>query len=256
MGALHAGHLELVRRASCECSFVAVSIFVNPKQFGLGEDLSKYPRPLSQDKRLLAGAGIDLLFCPRPQTVYPVEFSTYVEETALSLGLCADRRPGHFRGVCTVVAKLFNIVSPDIAYFGQKDYQQVKVIERMVRDLDFPITIKTVPTVRERSGLALSSRNVYLSEVERNQALILSRALAFAGDRIKRGERDADKIIKQMRSMILTISGARIDYAEIRDSRTLGPVKNIRSGVVVALAIFIGKTRLIDNMIFKPKDVK
>ena len=252
MGALHAGHLALVARARRDCQFVVASIFVNPAQFGPHEDLARYPRRLNIDKKLLKAAGVDLLFCPGVTAMYPRDFSTYVEELRLSAGLCGAKRPDHFKGVCTVVAKLFNIVLPDIAYFGQKDYQQVKVIERMARDLNFNVLIKTVPTVRESDGLAKSSRNVYLNFSERNQALILNRVMLYAGSRIEAGETSVQKIITQMTKIIKTV-GARVDYIAICDCRNLSPIKKIKGTVVVLLAVFIGKTRLIDNMIFKAR---
>jgi len=251
MGALHAGHLSLVRRAKADCAFTVVSIFVNPAQFGPGEDLSRYPRPLAQDKRLLKNSVIDLLFCPSAGTMYPQDFSVYVEEGVLSKGLCGQLRPSHFKGVCTVVVKLFNIVLPDRAYFGQKDYQQVKVIERMVRDLNFNISIKTVPIVRETSGLAMSSRNAYLNNEERRKALVLFSSLQYAKDCVAHGARKPGVIAAGMRRIISAIPGVKIDYIEICDADTLVPVDKIKGTVVIALAIFVGKIRLIDNIILK-----
>jgi len=253
MGALHAGHLALVAKAKVDCLFTVVSIFVNPAQFGPNEDLSRYPRPLARDKQLLKNAGVDLLFCPSAGTIYPQGFSVYVEEGALSKEMCGKSRPGHFKGVCTVVAKLFNIVLPDIAYFGQKDYQQVKIIARMVRDLNFNLSTRIVPTVREKNGLAMSSRNAYLNNEERNKALVLFNSLKYAKDCIVCGERKTEKILAGMRRIIAAVSGTKIDYIEIRDADTLATIDKINSKVVIALAVFVGKTRLIDNIIVKPK---
>ncbi|MCM8831520.1 MAG: pantoate--beta-alanine ligase [Candidatus Omnitrophica bacterium] len=249
MGALHHGHLSLVKAAKNDCDFVVVSIFVNPTQFGPKEDYKKYPRTFKKDKELLEKEKVDLVFYPTVKSMYPKSFSTYVEEVFLSKVLCGKSRPGHFRGVCTVVTKLFNIVQPDVAYFGQKDYQQAQIIKRMVVDLNFQIKIKVLPIVRENDGLAASSRNVYLNDTQRKQATILFRALNLAKQLIKQGTKDPNAIIEKMRKLILSQSFAKIDYIKIVDPKTLRDVKEIKKKVVVALAVFIGKTRLIDNII-------
>jgi pantoate--beta-alanine ligase len=249
MGALHYGHLSLVRAARKNCDFVVVSIFVNPTQFGPKEDFKKYPRPFSQDKRLLEKEKADLVFFPSAAEMYSKDFSTYIEEAYLSEPLCGARRPGHFRGVCTVVAKLFNIIEPDIAYFGQKDYQQACVIKRMVRDLNFPVNVKIFPTSREKSGLAMSSRNAYLDRKVEDDALVLFESLKLAKKLVKEGERDPKKIINKIRKLIISIKNAKIDYVEIVDAQSLRPVDKIRAKVAVVLAVYIGKTRLIDNVL-------
>ncbi|MCM8787097.1 MAG: pantoate--beta-alanine ligase [Candidatus Omnitrophica bacterium] len=249
MGALHKGHLSLVKTAKKDCDFVVVSIFVNPTQFGPKEDYKKYPRTFKKDKKLLEREGVDLVFYPTVKTMYPKDFSTYVQEVFLSNVLCGDSRPGHFKGVCTVVSKLFNIVKPDIAYFGQKDYQQAQIIKRMVADLNFGIKVKVLPIIREPDGLAFSSRNMYLDKIERKQATILFKALTLAKQLIKGGIKDSNIIIKKMKKLILSQDFAKIDYIKIVDPKTLRDVEKIEKKVVVALAVFIGKTRLIDNII-------
>ncbi|NLG83579.1 MAG: pantoate--beta-alanine ligase [Firmicutes bacterium] len=252
MGYLHDGHLALIRRARAENGFVVVSIFVNPTQFGPNEDFARYPRDLARDLDLCRGAGVDLVFAPEVAQMYPPGFQTYVEVEELSQGLCGASRPGHFRGVATVVTKLFNIVTPDRAYFGEKDAQQLRVIKRMVVDLNFPLEIVAVPTVREPDGLAMSSRNTYLSPQERQAALVLYRALCLAKDLFVRGERRAEEILARMRELIAAEPLARIDYVAIVDDETLAPVERIDRPVLVALAVFIGPTRLIDNIVLKP----
>jgi pantoate--beta-alanine ligase len=247
MGYLHAGHLSLVEEAKKNADVVCVSIFVNPTQFGPEEDFEKYPRDEEQDLELCRNAGVDVVFMPRPDSMYASDASVYVFENKLQNGLCGARRPGHFRGVCTVVAKLFNIVQPDIAVFGQKDFQQVTIIRRMVRDLNFPIEIVTAPTLREPDGLAMSSRNVYLSPEERQAALGLSRALMSLG-MIGAGHPAAEPLIEQMRSIIAQ-HGLVEDYVTIVDPDTLKPVTNVQQGHVALIAAFCGKTRLIDNRI-------
>jgi len=249
MGALHAGHLSLVRAAKKQCDFVVVSIFINPAQFGPDEDFKKYPRVFKRDEKMLQKENVDLIFYPSASQMYPDNFSTYVEEVLLSKPLCGLTRPGHFRGVCTVVAKLFNIITPDIAYFGQKDYQQATVIKRMAEDLNFSTVIKICPIIRESDGLAMSSRNVYLNPTERKDALVLSESLKLAEKNIKKGETDAVKIIEEMYGFILSKKTARIDYVEIVDAKTLQEVEEIKQKVLIALAVYIGKTRLIDNTI-------
>jgi pantoate--beta-alanine ligase len=249
MGALHRGHLSLVKAAKKSCDFVVVSIFVNPAQFGPKEDFRKYPRAFNNDKRMLQKEGVDLIFYPSTFEMYTKNFSTYVEETYLSKLLCGLSRPGHFRGVCTVVTKLFNIIEPDIAYFGQKDYQQAQIIKHMVEDLNFSTTIKICSTVREQDGLAMSSRNAYLSSGERKDAVVLSEALNFAEKIIKEGEKDAKKVINKMRKFILSRKSAKIDYIGIVDTESLQAIEKIQNAALIVLAVYIGKTRLIDNVI-------
>lgn len=251
MGALHEGHLSLVRRAKKETDFVVVSIFVNPLQFGPSEDYKKYPRNFKRDEALLKKEGVDLVFYPTPEIMYPEGFSTYVEEVYLSKVLCGISRPGHFRGVTTVVAKLFNIVEPDISYFGQKDYQQAQIIKRMVSDLNFPIKIKVLPIVREKDGLALSSRNTYLSPQEREEALVLSQSLKLAKDLVRKGILDSSKIISKIKALINSKKYTRIDYVEIVDPLNLRPLKRLKTKGLLALAVYVGKTRLIDNTILR-----
>ncbi len=244
MGALHEGHLALVRRArklAGSRGLVAVSIFVNPVQFGPKEDFSKYPRPFARDAMLCRENGVDLLFNPSPGQMYPPGYTTYVEENSLSGVLCGKSRPGHFRGVCTVVAKLFDILSPDAAVFGKKDFQQLAIIRRMVRDLNMPVKIDGAEIVREPDGLALSSRNQYLSAEERAQAPGIRRALLAGSKNL----RDARKIVT---GIISGIPGARIDYVEALDASTLQPIGDKTRAAVIAAAVFLGKTRLIDNI--------
>lgn len=251
MGALHEGHLSLIRQARKENNVVVVSVFVNPVQFGPKEDFKKYPRNLLQDTALCRKEGVDIIFYPDASKMYPADFRTYVEVQEFSEVLCGKSRPGHFKGVATVVTKLFNIVSPTIAYFGQKDAQQAIIIKKMVEDLNIPAKIKVMPTVRERDGLALSSRNVYLSAEERKDALVLYQSLNLARGLIKRGIKDANKIIRSVRQLIQSKKTAKIDYVSIVDSHTLKPVKKIIDNCLIALAVWIGKTRLIDNIIVK-----
>ena len=230
---------------------MVVSIFVNPTQFGPKEDLSRYPRPFAADRKLCAAHGTDLIFSPSPDEMYPADFSTYVEEGRVSEPLCGVSRPGHFRGVCTVVLKLFNIVQPHAAIFGLKDYQQCAVIRRMVRDLDVPVRIIPCPTVREADGLALSSRNVYLTHEERAQAPVLRRALLAAEAAWKQGETSAARLRKLLLREIAKAPLARVDYAEIADGDSLRPVKKAEPNTVMALAVFFGRTRLIDNLLLR-----
>ncbi|RKY43957.1 MAG: pantoate--beta-alanine ligase [Candidatus Omnitrophota bacterium] len=247
MGALHEGHLSLVRRAKKEADFVVVSIFVNPLQFGPQEDYKLYPRNFKKDEALLKKEGVNLIFYPTPKTMYLKGFSTYVEEVYLSRVLCGVSRPGHFKGVTTVVAKLFNIVEPDIAYFGQKDYQQAQIIKRMVRDLNFPIKIRVLPIVRDKDGLALSSRNSYLSSEERKSALVLFQSIRLAKDLVRRGIVESSLIIKEVRKLINSKKYTKIDYVEIVDPLTLRPLKRIEKRGLLALAVYVGRARLIDN---------
>lgn len=252
MGALHKGHLSLIKKAGEETDFVVVSIFVNPIQFGKNEDYTQYPRNLPADTELLRKEKVDLLFSPSVKTMYPANFSVYVEETQLSKYLCGKIRKGHFRGVCTVVVKLFNIIQPDISYFGQKDYQQALIIKRLVRDLNYPIKIKMLPIVRESNGLAMSSRNNYLTEEERNKAKCLFNALNIAKELIKKGEKEPRLIIKKMKTLIKNVEpSAKIDYISIVNPYTLEDIESIHNKVLIALAMRIGITRLIDNMLVK-----
>lgn len=247
MGFLHEGHLSLIRRIRKSADIVVVSLFVNPTQFGPSEDLAAYPRDFARDEKLCRNEGADILFCPPADEIYLPDHTVYVVEESLSRGLCGASRPGHFRGVCTIVAKLFNLVLPDVAIFGEKDGQQLRVIERMVRDLDFPVTIIRGPTIREPDGLALSSRNTYLKDDERRQALCLRRALDKAESLYAAGERRAAVIVAAMQDVIRPEPLARIDYIEIVDDASLQPVAEIAAPCLVALAVFVGKTRLIDN---------
>ena len=249
MGALHRGHLELIRVArdyAGKDGEVAVSIFVNPLQFEPGSDFEKYPRPHSADEKFCANAGVNLLF--RPRELYFDDRSVYVEETRLSAGLCGAARPGHFRGVCTVVVKLFNLLAPDAGVFGEKDYQQLAIIRRTVRDLNFPIEIIGVLTVREEDGLALSSRNQYLNAEERAAAPMLYRAMLRVKEMAAGGENSVSKLIDAAKNLIGSAKGASIDYISIVDAENLQPLEKLRPNALIALAVFIGKTRLIDNL--------
>jgi pantoate--beta-alanine ligase len=252
MGALHEGHLSLIRLARKHADIVVVSIFVNPTQFGPNEDLSKYPRHFERDEALCRAAGADIIFHPAAADMYPADHSVFVVEESLSHGLCGAARPGHFRGVCTVVAKLFHIVLPDVAVFGEKDGQQLRIIERMVRDLDFSVRIVRGPTVRDADGLAMSSRNVFLSPEERRQAPCLRSALDRAEALHRSGERDAKKIRDALCGVIAKAPLARIDYVEIVDDATLEPVRKLDRACMIALAVFVGETRLIDNTVIGP----
>ena len=251
MGYLHEGHKSLIERAVAENDRVVVSDFVNPIQFGVNEDLATYPRDIEADKRLCEQAGADLIFHPEAAEMYAPDFSTYVEMQKVSEGLCGKTRPTHFRGVCMVVCKLFHIVMPDRAYFGQKDAQQLAVIRRMVRDLDLDIQIVGCPIIREEDGLAKSSRNTYLSREERKAALVLSRAVFLGEDLMKKGERDADTILAAMRSLIGEEPLAKIDYVEMVDADSIEPLARARGRVLTAMAVYIGTTRLIDNFIME-----
>jgi len=248
MGFLHEGHLALVKRAKAENSTVIVSIYVNPAQFGPREDFGSYPRDLNRDLGLLQGEGVDIVFVPADDEMYPPEFSSWVDVGKVTERLEGASRPGHFRGVATVVAKLFNIVQPSRAYFGQKDAQQVVVIRRMVADLNMGIEIVAVPTVREGDGLAMSSRNIYLSLEERQAATILFKTLTLARQLGRSGEKDAEKIRQQMTSLIQKEPLARIDYVSIADAKTLEELNLLDRPALASLAVRIGKTRLIDNM--------
>jgi len=249
MGYLHQGHLSLIRKARKENDIVVVSIFVNPIQFGPKEDFRKYPRDLKRDMNLAKQVGTDVIFYPDAKDMYPEGFKTYVNVEELSEKLCGKFRPGHFKGVATVVTKLFNIVCPDIAYFGQKDAQQAIIIKRMVADLNIPVKIKVLPIVREKDGLAMSSRNTYLNEKERKDALVLYQALNLAKELIKSGITDTKTIIRKMRQLIEKKKNAKIDYIEIVQMENLKSLKVISDNCLIALAVWIGKTRLIDNII-------
>ncbi len=249
MGYLHEGHLSLVRASRRENDVSVVSLFVNPIQFGPGEDLERYPRDEARDLELLEKEGVDYLFAPTAQTLYAPDHSTFVDETALSLPLCGASRPGHFRGVCTVVLKLFHVVGPDRAYFGMKDYQQLQVIRRMVRDLDVPVKIRPCPLVREPDGLALSSRNAYLFPEERRSALGLSAALRAVAEAYEGGERSTPALVALAQEKLAQDRRLDVDYLEIRGAESLEPLDVIDRPAVVALAARVGKTRLIDNIV-------
>lgn len=252
MGALHAGHLALVERARRECSPVYASIFLNPTQFGPHEDLSKYPRPLEADMEKLTAAKVDGLFLPQPADIYPQGFSTYVQVDGLSGRLEGKTRPGHFRGVATVVLKLLQIAQPHFAYFGRKDAQQVRIVQQMVRDLNLDTEIVVCPIVREADGLAMSSRNAYLSGDERKAATVLSRALRAAEKEITAGVRDSMELQRAMRKVLEAEPRARVDYAEIVDADTFDPVVRVARRGYALLAVYIGKARLIDNLLIEP----
>ena len=247
MGYLHDGHLSLVHAARRECDVVVMSIFVNPRQFGPQEDLAAYPRDLERDLRLAQEAGVEAVFTPTVTEMYPPGFNTEVIVHELTAPLCGAARPGHFQGVTTVVAKLFNIVGPERAYFGQKDYQQAMVIQKMVHDLLMPLAVIVCPTVREPDGLAMSSRNAYLNPAERQAALVLSRALRLAEERLAQGERQGQRLAATLRQYIAAEPLARLDYVAVCDPQTLQEVGELPATVLVALAVYIGKTRLIDN---------
>ena len=249
MGALHAGHLSLVRAAKTSCDVVAASIFVNPTQFGPNEDLAKYPRSFERDCELLEREGMELLFAPSVEELYPPGSVTWVTVEELSGKLDGRSRPGHFRGVTTVVAKLFHIVEPDAAFFGQKDAAQVAVIRRMVRDLNLPVEIVACPIVREGDGLAMSSRNAYLDAQQRKQALVLHRSLMRVQQMAEAGEQDAAKLVAAGREEFDGESSVRLDYFEIVNPETLEPVADVSGGALVAVAAYVGSTRLIDNIL-------
>ena len=246
MGYLHEGHKSLMDAARKGNDKVVVSIFVNPMQFGPTEDLATYPRDLNHDAALCESAGVDLIFHPEAEEMYEKDFCSFVDMTGLTEGLCGKTRPIHFRGVCTVVNKLFNIVTPDHAYFGQKDGQQLAVIKRMVRDLNMDIEIIGCPIVREEDGLAKSSRNTYLSPEERKAALILSKTVAL-GKKLAKTEKDANKVVEAMKKNIETEPMAKIDYVEAVDALSMEPVEKLEGTCMLAMAVYIGKTRLIDN---------
>ncbi|MCF7869760.1 MAG: pantoate--beta-alanine ligase [Candidatus Omnitrophica bacterium] len=257
MGALHEGHLSLIDRAKKESNYLIVSIFINPLQFSPSEDFKRYPRNIKIDKKTLKEKKVNLLFYPQTDKIYNPDFSTFVEETKLSKKLCGKSRPGHFKGVTTVITKLFNIINPDLSYFGQKDYQQALIIKKIVRDLNFAVKIKIAPTIREKDGLALSSRNLYLSQKERKESKSIYQALLQAKQMIKNNEKNPKKIINQINKIMVSNSTASIDYIAIRDANNLEEIKEIKGKVFIGIAAYFdslngeaaGKTRLIDNII-------
>jgi len=252
MGALHEGHLSLIRAAKAKSDVVAASIFVNPAQFGPNEDFTRYPRDLEKDLALLEREGVDVAFVPSVEEMYPQQSVTWVMVEGLSDRLCGKSRPGHFRGVATVVAKLFNIVEPDIAFFGQKDAAQVAIIRRMVRDLNIPVAIEACPIVREPDGLALSSRNTYLSTEQRKDALVLFRSLTRARELFESGERNPAALIEAAKKVLVGSPAVRLDYFDIVDADELTPLTTISQPALVAVAAFAGNTRLIDNIVLEP----
>lgn len=254
MGFLHEGHLSLVRESVRQADVTVASIYVNPAQFGPKEDFREYPRDIKRDTEILEAEGVDYIFSPDNEEIYPEGYKTYVEVHELQDTLCGRSRPGHFRGVCTVVLKLFNIIEPDFAYFGQKDAQQAIILKRMVQDLNLEVEIEVLPIVREGDGLALSSRNTYLDQEERKAARVLSKTLEEAREMVKNGEQDSGKVISRMKEMITQEPRAKIDYVEIVDMENLNPVAKIENEALAALAVFIGEVRLIDNTILKVKE--
>jgi len=254
MGALHEGHLSLIRRARRENDLVVVSIFVNPAQFGPCEDFKKYPRNLKLDAELCKKEAVDIIFNPDAKEIYPEGYRTYVTVEGLSDCLCGKSRPAHFKGVATIVTKLFNIVNPDAAYFGQKDAQQAIIIKKLVSDLNLPVKIKTLPIVREKDGLAMSSRNVHLNEKEKKDAVILFESLKYARDLIKDGITDPGRVIGEIRRLVNKKDKAKIDYVSVVGPHDLIPVDKIKGNCLIALAVWFGRTRLIDNMIIKSRN--
>ena len=249
MGAFHLGHLSLMRQAKKATDVVIVSIFVNPLQFAAGEDYDRYPRQMTKDLRMAESEKVDALFAPSVAEMYPKGFATYVDQNDLPAKLCGAFRPDHFRGVMSVVSKLFSIVKPDVAFFGQKDYQQYLIIKRMATDLNLDVDVRVLPTVREEDGLAMSSRNVYLGPKQRKDAVCLHRALQRAEEMIGAGESSAVKVAAEMKRVIHRVKGARVDYIAIVNSDTLEPVKEIKGKSLIAAAVRIGKARLIDNIL-------
>jgi len=251
MGYFHEGHLSLIRKAVKECAIVVMSIFVNPTQFGPGEDYLRYPRDSRRDLHLAEKEGVDIVFAPSAKSMYPNGYQTYVNVEKMSKVLCGISRPSHFRGVTSVVAKLFNIIEPDIAYFGGKDAQQAIIIDRMVKDLNMNVKLKVLPIIREKDGLAMSSRNTYLNKMDRKNAAILYKSLKGAKRLINSGIRDTNRIIHTMRKMIKSVPHAQIDYISVVDAKDLKPVKRLKGKILIALAVYFEKTRLIDNVIIK-----
>lgn len=252
MGYFHEGHLALMREAKKRSDIVIVSIFINPTQFGPNEDLDKYPRDLERDRKMAKSVGTDILFVPSVVEMYPDGYATYIKVTGITDVLCGKSRPGHFEGVATVVAKLLNIVSPDVAFFGQKDWQQLAVIKRMVCDLNIDVEIVGIPTVREVDGLAMSSRNTYLSPKEREAALILSKSLSLAHDIVRSGGADADRLAAAIKEKIEAEELVELEYLEICDPESLAPVDRLEADTLIAVAARVGGTRLIDNTIVQP----
>jgi pantoate--beta-alanine ligase len=249
MGAFHQGHLSLMRQAKKACDAVVVSIFVNPLQFAAGEDYDRYPRQMTKDLRMAESEKVDVLFAPSVAEMYPKGFATYVDQNDLPVKMCGAFRPDHFRGVMSVVSKLFSIVKPDMAFFGQKDYQQYLIIKRMATDLNLDVDVRVLPTVREEDGLAMSSRNVYRGPKQRKDATCLHRALQRAEEMIGAGESSATRVAAEMKRVIHRVKGARVDYIAIVNSDTLEPVKEIKGKSLIAAAVRIGKARLIDNIL-------
>ena len=249
MGALHEGHAELIRRAHTEADAVLVTIFLNPLQFAAGEDYDRYPRQMAKDLRMAESEKADVLFAPSVAEMYPKGFATFVDQNDLPAKMCGQFRPDHFKGVMSVVAKLFNIVKPDVAFFGQKDYQQYLIIKRMATDLNLDVDVRVLPTIREEDGLAMSSRNVYLGPKQRKDATCLHRALQRAEELIGGGESSAVRVASEMKRVIHRVKGARVDYIAIVNSDTLEPVKEIKGKTLIAAAVRIGKARLIDNIL-------
>ena len=251
MGFLHEGHGSLIRQSAARCDATVVSIFVNPNQFGPGEDLESYPRDLDRDQGLCLESGASVLFIPEAAEIYPTGYQTHVEPGSLAEPLCGKFRPGHFRGVATVVAKLFNIVQPDLAFFGQKDYQQAAVIRRMVRDLNMPVDVVVLPTIRESDGLALSSRNSYLDEAGRRRALSLSQGLQAARTAFEAGERDPGRLVELARGPLAQVDS--IQYVELVDAQSLEPLQGpVSQSAALCIAAYVGSTRLIDNILLTP----
>ena len=248
MGFLHEGHLSLVKESLKKADDTVVSIFVNPAQFGPSEDFQDYPRDMNRDSEILMNLGVDYLFCPGNEEMYPAKYRTYVEVHDLQDKLCGGSRPGHIRGVCTVVLKLFNLIQPDMAFFGQKDAQQVIILKKMVRDLNCPVNIIALPIAREEDGLALSSRNVYLNSEQRQAALCLSKSLQEARRMIGAGELQAARILERMKEIILAEPETRIDYLAVVHAETLEPIEEVSDDCLIALAVFVGNVRLIDNI--------
>lgn len=249
MGYLHEGHLSLIKQARTDTDCVIVSIFVNPIQFGQGEDLAAYPRDIARDKKLARKMGVDAVFIPSAESMYPPDYSVYVTETRLSKRWCGEHRQGHFTGVCTVVLRLFSVCAPDYAYFGQKDIQQALIIQKMAIDLFLPVSVVLCPIIREHDGLAMSSRNVYLSPTERRDALVLYNALTHAATRFKEGIFSSAQLSGEMSDLIQTAPSGRIEYIACVDGKTLEPVDTLSSGCRILLAVRIGATRLIDNIL-------
>ncbi len=254
MGYLHEGHLSLVRESIKKADCTVISIFVNPTQFGPTEDFKDYPRDMKRDSEILEKEGVTYLFVPEAEEMFPEGYKTYVEVHGLQERLCGRSRPGHFRGVCTVVLKLFNIVNPDISFFGQKDAQQAAILKKMIQDLNLGVKIEVLPVIREADGLALSSRNAYLKPEERKSALVLSKSLRDAHGMIENGERDSGIIISRMREIISQEPLAKIDYLDVVDMDNLNALTRIEKKALIALAVFIGKVRLIDNIIVHVKE--